>query len=59
MDKFGTGEFLPNDKLVDIFVDAFCSWDREDEDTCRDVLFLLCGFDKANINTVSRGDRWG
>ena len=53
LDKFGTGEFLPNDKLVDIMADIFCSLDKELEDDCRDVLFLICGFDVTNINTVS------
>ena len=53
LDKFGTGEFLPNDKFIDMLVDIFCSLDKKDEDVCRDVLFLLCGFDVGNINTVS------
>jgi lysosomal acid lipase/cholesteryl ester hydrolase len=52
LDKLGAGEFLPNDKMVDIFADIFCSWDKDDADACRDVLFLFCGFDPANINTT-------
>ncbi|CAI8032080.1 Gastric triacylglycerol lipase [Geodia barretti] len=52
LDTLGAGEFLPNEEFVDILVDFYCSWDEKDADNCRDVLFLLCGFDPANINTT-------
>ena len=52
-DIFGDGEFFPNDALIDFLAEYVCPFDRELEKLCRDVIFLICGFDVQNINVVS------
>ena len=63
LDLFGTGEFFPNDALIDWLAEHVCPFDKELEIYCRDVMFLICGFDTHNINVVStqkrEGGRWG
>ena len=53
LDVLGTGELLPNDAFIDFLGEIFCSLDKDLEDFCRDILFLICGFDVPNINVVS------
>ena len=52
-DAFGDGEFFPNDDLIKFLGKDVCPIDKELLDICEDVLFLICGFDRANINIVS------
>ena len=53
LDLLGHGEFLPNDELMKILAQFVCPFDREVEDICEDVIFIICGYDKSNINIVS------
>ena len=52
-DLFGKGEFAPNDQFIDWAADLICPTDIEIEDLCRDVIFLICGYDASNLNVVS------
>lgn len=49
MEALGIGEFLPSNRLMDILADLVC-----DEDAlpviCEEIVFLLMGFDKAQLN---------
>jgi lysosomal acid lipase/cholesteryl ester hydrolase len=49
---FGEGEFSPNDEFIDWAADYICPLDIEIEELCRDVIFLICGFDVSNINVT-------
>ena len=49
---FGEGEFLPQDDLTRFLAKIFCPLDRDDEDICESVFFLICGFDEKNMNLV-------
>ena len=53
LDIIGVGEFLPNDALLDWLAKYVCSDEMAPAEVCEDVLFLICGFDKNNINIVS------
>jgi len=53
LDVVGDGEFLPNTKLIDWLTDLVCPVDKTVESLCEDILFLICGFDKDNMNLVS------
>ena len=50
---FGDGEFFPNNELIKILGKYVCPADMELLGLCENVLFLICGFDQANINMVS------
>ena len=51
LDIVGHGEFLPSKGLVSDLGELFCKTDLEEE-VCGDILFLICGFDKKNMNEV-------
>ncbi len=53
LDIFGHGEFLPNNKLFDWLGDKVCPFDVDVEDICEDALFIVCGYDRDNLNLVS------
>jgi len=44
---FGEEDFMPSDWLVHILAGSVC---KEVPELCADVVFLLCGFDVANMN---------
>ncbi|XP_062520508.1 gastric triacylglycerol lipase-like [Corticium candelabrum] len=44
---FGEYDFLPNDELMKLFAQYFCP---EDVSVCSNVLFLICGYDKSDLN---------
>ena len=46
---FGIGEFLPSNAFMDALADLLCDEDSVPE-LCGSVLFLLCGFDSAQLN---------
>ncbi|XP_065909438.1 gastric triacylglycerol lipase-like [Dysidea avara] len=46
---FGDGEFLPDDDFNKILARAVCPLPGVD-DICGNLLFLVCGFDKKNMN---------
>ena len=53
-DVFGDGEFFPNDELIKFLGKYVCPADMELLGLCENVLFLICGFDQADMNIVSR-----
>lgn len=53
LDKISYGEFLPNNILLDLFAKEVCTADMQVEGLCGDVIFLICGFDRDNLNMVS------
>ena len=52
LDAVGYGEFLPNSALLDDLAKYVCP-DQVIDNICENVIFLICGFDKNNINIVS------
>ena len=53
LDVVGYGEFLPNSQILDDLAKYVCP-DQAIDVICENVIFLICGFDKSNINIVSR-----
>ncbi|KAL5475602.1 hypothetical protein EMCRGX_G025434 [Ephydatia muelleri] len=49
LDAIGDGEFLPNSQLLDDLAKYVCP-DQVIDDICENVIFLICGFNKDNIN---------
>ena len=53
-DKFGTGEFVPSDELTKAIAEYVCTPELElTNEICGNVLFLIAGFNKGNLNEVS------
>lgn len=51
---FSHGEFLPNDELIKLFAKYVCTVDMKvEDDVCGNIVFLICGFDRDNLNDVS------
>ncbi|XP_048511304.1 uncharacterized protein LOC105694084 [Athalia rosae] len=50
---FGVHEFLPSSDLIDTVGATFCHDDALTQVLCSNVLFLLCGFNKAQLNTTA------
>lgn len=48
LNALGTGEFFPNDELLVEVSKYFC--DTPLKEICGNVLFLICGFDRNNLN---------
>ncbi|XP_013811209.1 lipase member K-like [Apteryx mantelli] len=48
---FGTKEFLPHTSLFELFLTKFCPYSK----TCRNVMFMLFGFNWKKVN-MSRAD---
>ncbi|KAG1676598.1 Gastric triacylglycerol lipase [Nymphon striatum] len=49
MDVFGLYDFLPQSIFIEFFNNIVCK-DLSQEALCADSIFLLCGFDKAQLN---------
>jgi len=49
LDYLGGGEFLPSNMIMDILASYVCD-SSYTEAACESVLFLLCGFDEAQMN---------
>merc|ERR1711973_723475 len=47
---FGIGEFLPSNLLIDCLASLFCH--GLTEGICTNILFLLCGYDKPQMNST-------
>ena len=47
----GTGEFLPTASFMDYLTAIICPL-IDVEYVCEDILFLICGFDRTDINIV-------
>ena len=45
----GLGEFLPSNMFMDILAAITCS-EGSVQEICESVMFLLCGFDEAQVN---------
>jgi len=46
---FGIGEFLPSNLLMDCLASLFCH-EGVTQGLCTNILFVLCGFDSAQLN---------
>jgi len=53
VNMIGPGEFLPTNKIITWAARAFCKDDAWTQYLCKNVMFLLCGFDSTNITEVS------
>ena len=53
LDVVGDGEFFPNSKPIDWLAQVLCPFDKDIEQLCENVLFLICGFDVKTMNLVS------
>ncbi len=53
LNKLTYGDFIPNDFLIKFFAKFVCTADMEVEGLCGDIIFLICGFDRDNLNIVS------
>ena len=49
---FGVREFLPSDSIIHWLAKYVCS-EKDLETFCSDILFIICGFDKKQLNEVS------
>merc|ERR1712183_881056 len=47
----GVGEFLPSNLLIDCLATLFCH-ETVTQGLCTNILFILCGFDEAQMNTT-------
>lgn len=47
---FGINEFLPNSKILGYLADIGCDHAVAEMNLCEDIIFLFCGFDKAEFN---------
>lgn len=46
----GIGEFLPDSLLIDCLASLFCNEGEITQGLCTNILFILCGFDEAQLN---------
>jgi len=51
-DTAGYGDFLPSSKIVDYFASEACKNGDILQEICSSVLFLLCGFDQAQLDVT-------
>lgn len=49
---FGVRDFLPSDRVIRWLADYVCS-EKDLETFCEDIIFVICGFDKKQLNMVS------
>jgi lysosomal acid lipase/cholesteryl ester hydrolase len=49
MELMGVGEFLPSNLLIDCLATLFCH-ETITQGLCTNILFILCGFDEAQMN---------
>ena len=49
---FGVRDFLPSDRIIRWLADFVCS-EKDLETFCEDIVFVICGFDKKQLNMVS------
>ena len=45
----GIGEFLPDSFLIDCLASLFCHEGEITQGLCTNILFVLCGFDEAQV----------
>ena len=51
-DIFGVRDFLPSDAIIHWLAKHVCS-DKDLETFCSDIIFIICGFDKKQLNEVN------
>jgi len=51
LSMMGVGEFLPSNLLIDCLATLFCH-ETVTQGLCTNILFILCGFDEAQMNTT-------
>ena len=51
-DFFGVRDFLPSDAIIHWLAKHVCA-EKELETFCSDIIFIICGFDKQQLNEVS------
>jgi len=51
LSMMGVGEFLPSNLLIDCLASLFCH-ESATQGLCTNILFILCGFDEAQMNTT-------
>lgn len=49
---FGDREFLPHRGIINIFRRIVCSQEPIGEAICENIVFLIAGFDRAQLNEV-------
>ena len=49
MGLMGIGEFLPDSFLIDCLASLFCHEGEITQGLCTNILFVLCGFDEAQV----------
>ena len=50
----GIGEFLPDSLLIDCLASLFCNEGEITQGLCTNILFILCGFDEAQVAFTSK-----
>ena len=50
LSETGDGEFFPNNEFIVEVGKEFCH--SAIDEVCSNVLFLICGFDETNVNSV-------
>ena len=54
MELMGVGEFLPSNLLMDCLASLFCHETEITQGLCTNILFVLCGFDEAQVGNSVR-----
>lgn len=54
VEVLGSAEFLPNTHVMEVLGQKACSDAANYQELCANVLFLIAGYDDANLNRVSR-----
>ena len=52
MEHLGVGEFLPSNWLMDFIANLVCTESNPLEFVCENIVFLLCGYDEAQMNST-------
>ena len=55
MELMGVGEFLPSNLLMDCLASLFCH-ETITQGLCTNILFILCGFDEAQVHSMGLVD---
>ena len=54
----GIGEFLPDSLLIDCLASLFCNEGEITQGLCTNILFILCGFDEAQVAFISNKPKY-
>ena len=55
MELMGVGEILPSNLLMDCLASLFCH-ETITQGLCTNILFILCGFDEAQVHSMGLVD---